>query len=145
MTVRPRGPHRLDDPPRRRVHAVGILTGRRLVEDERSPGSMASTPASVTSFRTRPIEVVRVGGAVVGEPGIARAAGDERVDVGRRARAVARPERHLALDGPFEQLIVRVLEGEPDGPRAGRRGSPSIGRPSSRTRPALGRNSPMSA
>ena len=127
-TDRPGRPHRLDDGTDPE-HALGVLAGRRLVEDE--DGRVHRQDAGQRDeLPTRQVEVVRVGRALVGETDGLEAAGDARGDLRRRRPEVARPERHLALDGSFEELLVGVLEDEADG--RGEVGDRAVGRSAGR-------------
>ena len=111
----------------------------------RTAGSIARMPASATSFRRDRSRSYGFVARWSARPTASRLAGRRAP---RSSAAdhpeVARSERDLALDRPLEQLLVRVLEDEPDGRREVRHGS--AGRrssPSSRTRPAAGRSSPL--
>ena len=99
-----------------RATPSAVLPGRRLVEDE-DRGIHRQDPGERHQLAARQVEVVRVG-----RPRIRSQAdrGQARLDeAGRRPppeAQVARPERDLASDRPLEQLVVGVLEHEPDGP-----------------------------
>ena len=129
---------RPDDAPRpaRRRRRPGRSSARR---GRAPPGPSRGRPASATSFRR---DRSRSYGFVA-RTSVRPTASRLRVtrpgiwSAGRRR--LLRAEGDLALDGPLEQLLVGVLEDEPDGRRElGRRCRRSVASPSSRTRPRVG-------
>ena len=113
MTVRPAAPIASTTAPTRATPSASwpVVGSSRT----RIGGSIARTPASATSLRRDRSRSYGLVDAVRGEADRVSAARRR----GRRRRGrnaeVARPERHLALDRPLEQLVVGVLEHEPDG------------------------------
>ena len=75
-------------------------------------GSIASTPARATSFRRDRSRSYGYRGSDRSEPDGVEAGGHELGDLGRRAAQVPWTERDLAFHGPFEELVVGVLEDE---------------------------------
>ena len=123
--------------------AVGVLAGRRLVEHE-DRRVHREDAGQGDELAPRQVQVVRVRRALFGQPDGGEAGLDERRSLGRRDPEIARAEGDLALDGPLEELLVGVLEDEPDRPgQVGDRTIPVVGAPSRRTRPSAGRRRPL--
>ena len=93
--------------------AGGVLAGRGLVEDQ-DRRIHREHARERDQLAAREVQVVGIRRAHVGQPDRVEASGDELDDLVGGSAQVPWPERHLALDGPLEQLLVGVLEDESD-------------------------------